>query len=142
MCLRSLSSVPHEVPPPNRQSHQSSDWHLASLFCLPPQRSLHQSWLLLRRTLCESSEQSCLANSLSLCTLAFSFCRVECILCGSSGADPNSANWSCDLAVHLLLQEVPTMLVHCVPGRCFAGVVDSFGLFLLGFVSLLHWSIN
>lgn len=31
--------------------------------------------------------------------------RVECILCGSSGIDTNTANWSCVLAVHLLLQE-------------------------------------
>lgn len=37
-------------------------------------------------------------------------CRVECVLRGSSDTDPNGANWSCDLAMHLLLQEVPNML--------------------------------
>jgi hypothetical protein len=60
------------------------------------------------------------------------FCRVECILCGSSGIDTNTANWSCVLAVHLLLQEVPNMLVHCVQRRCWGdGQLRSS---LLGFV--------
>lgn len=103
---------------------------LGSVAC-PTEGSQHHSWPLPRQTHWEASEQSWWANSVSLCTPAFSFCRVECVLRGSTGNDPDSGNGSCGLAVHLLLQEVPNVLAHWERRRPFAGVTDGFGLVYL-----------
>ena len=45
-------------------------------------------------------------------SLAFLFFRVERILCDHTGARPHCANRGVNVALHLLLYEVPGMLMY------------------------------
>ena len=44
--------------------------------------------------------------------LVFLFSRVECVLCDNTGSHSRGAHRGCNLALHLLLQEVPGMLIY------------------------------
>lgn len=68
-------------------------------------------------------------------TLVFLFFRAECVLCDSAGSYSHSTDRGLNLALRLLLQEVPLYLFLYLKSR---HIVEWDMTVLLGFVKLLN----